>query len=106
VSITRRGFIGLLGASAALPLVVRYLPEPAGVISGNAGIDDYYTGHIVLIVEGKGLGQASVITSYDGRTRNARVMPFADPPDDSSTFMLIGPGTPEVAPTAMRFTNS
>ncbi len=53
--------------------------------------NDYYVGSIVMIVSGTGVGQARVITAYNGTTKEATVdTSWATIPTTGSRFVIFG----------------
>lgn len=55
--------------------------------------DDFYTGLVVLITGGLGIGQARVIRGYAGTSKSAGVSPnWTTNPDNTSTFAILPAG--------------
>ncbi len=68
--------------------------------ASSSATTDYYKNRSVTIVSGTGVGQASIVTAYNGSTKVAAVSPsFATAPDASSRYVLgepVGAAAPTV----------
>ena len=63
------------------------------VLNKNASnLDGAYTGFVLRIIEGAGLGEYQTIKSYDGRTKIATLHgTWITVPDTTSVYTIIGP---------------
>src|SRR5690606_36169321 len=58
--------------------------------SGASATDDFYVGHLVVIIAGTGAGQARVIVDYDGMSNEATVVrDWEVNPDNTSEFIIV-----------------
>ena len=60
-----------------------------------SGIAEFYTGCLIVITSGTGVGQAKVITSYDNSTKTAYIsdeLPWATPPSSGSVYVILPMG--------------
>jgi hypothetical protein len=61
--------------------------------SSASALTDFYEAALVLITGGTGVGQARVVTSYNGTTKVASIAPnWRTTPDNTSTFAIIASG--------------
>jgi len=67
-----------------------------------SAVDDFYANEMIFLTGGTGVGQARVITAYNGTTKVATVATWATNPDNTTTFAILPfgaiPGA--TAPTA------
>ena len=72
----------------------------AGTITLDASASattDYYVGALVYLTGGTGVGQARIVTAYNGTTKVATITPnWATAPDATSTFAVLAGDWPKV----------
>ncbi|HND25060.1 MAG TPA: hypothetical protein PK229_12125 [Rhodocyclaceae bacterium] len=72
----------------------------AGTVTLDAsasGTTDFYVGCLVYLTGGTGVGQARVVTAYNGTTKVATITPnWATNPDATSTFAVLAGDHPKV----------
>ena len=89
----RRTFLaGVISVIAATKLSIPNIAEKgisATLNNEHSGINDIYTGAMIVILSGAGVGQVRRIMKYNGATKVATIeRAWATVPDSTSTYMI------------------
>lgn len=57
--------------------------------AGASASNDFYNGHVIVIIAGTGVGQARVIRDYVGGTQVATVRTWVTNPDSTSEYVIL-----------------
>ena len=69
---------------------------------GASAVNDFYNGNIIFISNGLGVGQARIITAYDGATKIATVQPnWVTNPGAASEYVIIPSSSSSVSVPAI-----